>query len=120
MSKFVKGKCIAILVAPVHIFKISLKIAPKIMGILIINEKSSAACLSKPLQIPAAYVLPLRDIPGSTANACPIPIKILLFIPTVFVNSFLLFCTTSAMISSIPEVKNAIANAIRPCISLSM
>lgn len=52
----------------------SATIAPAMMGMLIKKEKSAESSRGIPQNTPAASVVPLRESPGITANACAQPI----------------------------------------------
>ena len=63
-------------------FRISLALAP-MMGIKTIRkEKRAALFLSTPQSSATAMVEPEREMPGSTANACAIPIMNAFDLPT--------------------------------------
>ena len=95
------------LLSPISPERISLNILPNINGTTIKNENLADFSLSTPSKTAVEIVAPEREIPGTIAIACEIPMIIDSFIPTLLLVAFDLSANKSKnpVIASIPPTK---------------
>ena len=86
--------------------------APRIAGIERIKEYFTANFLSNPQNVHAEIVVPEREIPGSVANPCAIPIRIPSPQETSF-GIFQQFSTRSDRYRIMPVIRRQIPGTIR-------
>ena len=76
------------LLSPISPERISLNILPNINGTTIKNENLADFSLSTPSKTAVEIVAPEREIPGTIAIACDIPMIIDSFTPTFLLVAF--------------------------------